>query len=97
MTNILDIIIALITKRPLAKPVRLTLKEGVWYDKKGNAFCPSCYANEPPLYAALQIEQGKDEQGEEWIKRLCPKCGKHFNEGDIPIPKWAKRRNLRSW
>jgi hypothetical protein len=85
MANILDVIIALITKRSYAKAVRLTLKEGIWYDKKGSAFCPSCYANDPPLYAALQIEQGKDEHGEEWIKRFCPKCEKRFDDGHVPI------------
>jgi FtsZ-binding cell division protein ZapB len=64
----------------------LTLEGGVWRDKKGNAFCPACYANNPPLYAALRIEQGTDKHDKTWIRMSCPKCDRCFNEGPVPLP-----------
>jgi hypothetical protein len=62
----------------------ITLKDGVWYDRRGNVFCPACYANDPPLYAALRVEQGTDEHGDTWIKRACTKCEKRFDDGRVP-------------
>jgi hypothetical protein len=53
----------------LFKP-RLVLKDGIFYDRKGNAFCPVCRDDNTKFPIALTPVRRNDEEG--WAEYSCP-------------------------
>jgi len=50
----------------------LKLKDGIYYDKEGNAFCPACRGKNPPQFMPLLKFRTYDTYGE----YKCPNCDK---------------------
>jgi hypothetical protein len=51
--------------------IPLTLKNGVYYDKDGNAFCPACHGSTPKQYVPLSDFTHYDRKS---VSYHCPKC-----------------------
>jgi len=58
----------------LLTEIPLTLKNSVYYDSAGNAFCPGCRGNCPPLFVPLARFRSYEKTAE----YICPKCKTSF-------------------
>jgi hypothetical protein len=74
------------TKNPLV------LKNGIYYDTDGNAYCPACYGSP---YDRIPLNP-LNQQGS-WTLYRCPKCKEPYEEGKAPQNNPKRYSALDDW